>query len=681
MEDDLKTKQPEQTHLDPTDEEWQADINETADTANNANPGIRLVTDEKTLNWSLNAIRFAVFADSVTATILDPNYVFMAAEGSHKDSFESTKPFGFNGATYFLAMTALLGAALAATIMGSVSDRIGRKPVILICLVIGAVGAVCNYLARESFWGFCISNFAQGLFAASLPVAMAYVSDVKPTRKEKDDEIGVLVALAMLGTTGGGICAILMEAQGLFTPLFIGAALNVMAAVLACFYIIEPKKMLFVGSRVPGMAEDDDDEETAPEKIDNKLLSNVIAGALADNIGSAGLLPLAMSPLAFNQFYAVFVEQGEDPIMSQSAFKWISVMVALTVIPGAAFSQVVFDKIGAAGGCVVGNFITGLITMLCMFIAYIEPATYGAFAAFIAVLYIGFPFTVLSQLSTGPMLDTLAPIDRRGFVQGLNISVMNFATAIAPYLLGEMADKVGVKETMWTCIGISMAAGLINCPLMFSKTLQRPPKKAPKYLRALKGEDVDFVELAMKGEWVPAKLLDSLNDDRMKKGQPWLVIPYKPYEEDKQHLGALRKQAHGDFLYLRHTLMKFLNDPEWNDEEKRNLLAAQYQNSRAPEKEREKLAQGLSQWFSDYLIDSGYFVEDSPILYKQMIMAAFPPINKDKEITGENIEQVAVNYTRVLNKYLDDQEITGAKKAFAHKYVTDDRILPNSSSC
>ena len=41
--------------------------------------------------------------------------------------------------------------------------------------------------------------------------------------------------------------------------------------------------------------------------------------------------------------------------MTQSAFKWLSVMVALTVIPGAAFSQHVFDKIGAAGGCIAGN--------------------------------------------------------------------------------------------------------------------------------------------------------------------------------------------------------------------------------------------------------------------------------------------------------------------------------------
>lgn len=645
------------------DEEWQAIEGE------GIKPSARLATDERTLSLSLNAIRFAVFADSVTATILDPNYAFMAFPGAHKDSFPNTKPFGFNSATYFLAMTALLGSAISSSIIGAISDRVGRKPCIMACLSIGTVGAIVNYLARESFWGFCAANFCQGLFAGSVPVAMAYVSDVKPTRKAKDEEIGVIVAIAMIGTSGGGVAAILLESQGLFTPLFVGAALNVLAAAAAYKFVIEPNKMLFLGSRT--INDEDDETENAPTKINKGLLTNIITGALFDNIGSAGLLPIAMSPLAFNEFYINFVAVDEEPIMSQSAFKWISVMVALTVIPGAGLSQVVYDKIGAAGGCVAGNVVTGIVTIILLFIAYAEPATNGTYAGFITALYVGFPFTVLSQLSTGPMLDAISPMNRRGLVQGINISVMDFASAISPYLLGEMADRVGVRETMWTCIGISFIAGLVNFPLIFADALKRPKKKAPKYLRALKWEDADVVEHAMKGEWVPAKELDKLNDERMKKGEPFLVIPYKTYAEDKEHLGVIRKQARGDFLYLRHRMLEQLNDPELEEEEKRSLLAEQFKNSRPPVNQRKELAQGLSKWFADYLIDSGYYIEDSPILYKQMIMSAFPPINDDKEITSENIEQVAVNYTRVLNKYLGHQELLGVTKAFANKFVVD----------
>ncbi len=41
-----------------------------------------------------------------------------------------------------------------------------------------------------------------------------------------------------------------------------------------------------------------------------------------------------------------------------------------------------------------------------------KPATPGWFGAFVAVMYAGFPFTVFSQLTTGPMLDVIAPRDK-----------------------------------------------------------------------------------------------------------------------------------------------------------------------------------------------------------------------------------------------------------------------------
>jgi uncharacterized membrane protein len=78
---------------------------------------------------------------------------------------------------------------------------------------------------------------------------------------------------------------------------------------------------------------------------------------------------------------------------------------------------------------VIGNLITGILTILLLFIALSAPATGGWFGVFVAVLYVGFPFTVVSQLSTGPMLDTISPVNKRGYCQGLNTMVMNFGTA------------------------------------------------------------------------------------------------------------------------------------------------------------------------------------------------------------------------------------------------------------
>ena len=70
-----------------------------------------------------------------------------------------------------------------------------------------------------------------------------------------------------------------------------------------------------------------------------------------------------------------------------------------------------------------------MITIVLLHTELSAPATGGWFGVFVAILYIGFPFTVVSQLSTGPMLDTISPVNQRGYCQGLNTTVMNFGTA------------------------------------------------------------------------------------------------------------------------------------------------------------------------------------------------------------------------------------------------------------
>ena len=109
--------------------------------------------------------------------------------------------------------------------------------------------------------------------------------------------------------------------------------------------------------------------------------------------------------------------------MSITAYQWLSVCVALLVIPSTQVTPWTFSKVGVAGTCVIGNLCTAVVTGLLLMIANF-PATSLTFGFFVFVMYAGFPFTVLSQLTTGPMLDVIAPEDKIGYVQGLNNSSM-----------------------------------------------------------------------------------------------------------------------------------------------------------------------------------------------------------------------------------------------------------------
>jgi len=122
---------------------------------------------------------------------------------------------------------------------------------------------------------------------------------------------------------------------------------------------------------------------------------------MADNFGSSGLFPLCLAPLAFDHFCTDFLP--EDPVLTLNGYKWMSVMVALTVIPSTLMTPWLFNKIGPAGGCVFGNLMTAVLTVSLLLLASGE-ANSGYLAGFVVMMYIGFPFTVFSQVSTQPLL-------------------------------------------------------------------------------------------------------------------------------------------------------------------------------------------------------------------------------------------------------------------------------------
>lgn len=72
--------------------------------------------------------------------------------------------------------------------------------------------------------------------------------------------------------------------------------------------------------------------------------------------------------------------------------------MALMVIPGTILSPPVYNMIGLAGGCILGNIITGLVTICLLYIA-LAPQTTTTFAIFVALFFASFPFAVISQVS------------------------------------------------------------------------------------------------------------------------------------------------------------------------------------------------------------------------------------------------------------------------------------------
>jgi hypothetical protein len=140
-------------------------------------------------------------------------------------------------------------------------------------------------------------------------------------------------------------------------------------------YMIEPGDVRLIP--VGKVSSSDEEEVSRPETIDQKSLWNIVAGALADNFGSTGLFPLCLSPLAIEKYFFDFVEADKEPIMTYTAgYQWLSVIVAIMVVPATMMTPWVFRKLGVAGTCVFGNSFTALLTFALLMIgnavSYIE---------------------------------------------------------------------------------------------------------------------------------------------------------------------------------------------------------------------------------------------------------------------------------------------------------------------
>lgn len=660
-------------------------------------PSHELFTDKRVLAKSLAAVRWAVFVDCCCQTVLQPNFPFMCmtkdymneylkdeypdvyesgyreTRGYHKDSFPDTGPFDFTASQYFIPMTAGLGSAVASLFFGQLSDKFGRKICLLICMYGGTAGSLLKFFFSHSFWGFCIANFINGLLGASAVVAMVYVSDIFPDDKEKANaEMGTMMGLLLIGGSAGNLIAILMESQGLFFPLLAAAALSFSSALIAQVWMVEADKnlhshddlMLKEGEKDGAAKETNEeakkDDPWHPTKLSYTLMIAICLGSVLDNIGSTGPI-FAMAPLMFETYI-------QTPHLSDSGFKWITTMVMIAIIPGVVMMGPFFKKFGVVGSCIWGNFFTAIQTVGLLFIAS-EKATSSSLVWFVVVLYVGYPFTVISQLTTGPMLDAIAPESQKGYVQGVNNAVMTFVSAVSPWLLGMVGDATSSKFVIYVCVAFSVLAMFGNAPLSRYPQLQNPVNPNAEVHDDHEEDmvsDEELVKRAEAGQWVPARELDRINEARMASGEQFLRIPYGSYAKEAKHLGKLRKRAGSDFEFFKQEVSQWIEKA--SDSTFREQMVQQCHTSRPPNEYIDQQKKELGEWFTDYLVDNGWWIENDPTPMKMMIMNSFPQL--PHPLTADNAQLYFLRMLKVMNQQIrlsNDEDSTKLMNVLAFK--------------
>lgn len=130
-----------------------------------------------------------------------------------------------------------LCAFLVAPFLGRLSDRFGRRPVI-IAAAFGAAASMTLFGIGGALWVLVLARVIQGLTAGDMPALFAYLADITPPEK-RAKRFGMLGALSGIGMMIGPAVGGLLAAVDIQLPVFVTAAVGLIVAILSIFLLPE----------------------------------------------------------------------------------------------------------------------------------------------------------------------------------------------------------------------------------------------------------------------------------------------------------------------------------------------------------------------------------------------------------------------------------------------------------
>jgi MFS transporter, DHA1 family, multidrug resistance protein len=325
--------------------------------------------------------------------------------------------FGASGQALgaLLALHALC-QLLFSPIWGSISDSVGRKPI----LMIGAIGnaaALVMFGLSTHLWMLFVARALSGTFAAAtMPTALAYIGD-STSKEDRGGGMGVIGAAFGTGMVLGPGIGGWLGANSLSLPFYVTGALSLLAAVLVFFILPEslPQEKrqdsvkVDIGSRFTGMWTG----LKGPLSV-FFLLSWLVSFGLSNLEGIMGLYALKRFGFGPSQVGVIMVVVG------------ISIAGVQMALTGPATKR--WGERTVVKATLVSSSITFLVILLAFNFITLLIST-GLFALANAML----------RPSISSLVSKEAKIDQ-GLALGLNSSFMSLGRFTGPLLAGFLID-------------------------------------------------------------------------------------------------------------------------------------------------------------------------------------------------------------------------------------------------
>jgi DHA1 family tetracycline resistance protein-like MFS transporter len=300
---------------------------------------------------------------------------------------------------------------LCAPLIGNLSDRFGRRPVLILSLLILGVDYLITGLAPTIVWLF-IGRILSGMAGASYPTVNAYIADISPPEKRAAN-FGLVGAAFGLGfILGPALGGFIGEHFGLRAPFFVSAGFCFANALFG---------LLVLKESLPLERRRTFDWRRANPLGALKALSHYPALTLLFGVLVLGQLAHDSLPSTWTYYTMLKFHWGPGDVALSLVAVGVLMALSFGVLP-----RFLVPRIGQAKAVYLGTF--------CGALAYAGYAISNQVWMFYAWMIV-FTFGGVANPAMTAILSEQVGADQQGELQGLVASITSLTSIGAPLLM------------------------------------------------------------------------------------------------------------------------------------------------------------------------------------------------------------------------------------------------------
>ncbi|OWA35642.1 tetracycline resistance MFS efflux pump [Saccharibacillus sp. O16] len=374
----------------------------------------------------------AVFLCGLGFTVIAPVVPFLVAPYVHNPGEQALM-------VTLLTSVYALCVFLASPGLGALSDRFGRRPLLLICLLGSSLGYLIFGIGG-ALWVLFVGRIVEGLTGGSIGTIFAYFADITP-RERRTQYFGWVGAMVGVGTMLGPVVGGLLAKFGYAVPLYAGAGITLLTMLFGLLYM--PESL-------------DKSRRLAKISVDRLNPFTQLIRILSVRHISRLLLSGFLLWLPNGSLQAVFSQFTVDEFHWQPAL--IGLMFSIIGIQDILSQSLVMprllkvwsDKQIAALGMVAE--IAGYVLIAASALLHLYPLL------IIGMFVFGFGDSIFGPSFNG-MLSKSVEEDEQGRIQGGSQSIQALARIVGPLIGGQLYISLGHAAP--AVMGILLIAGAI----------------------------------------------------------------------------------------------------------------------------------------------------------------------------------------------------------------------------